>query len=58
MQQKSGGKRKLSAVDKTGRDAMSPSWDRSGDGTGSQEERDDAAEADPAGGQLGGRGQD
>ena len=37
---------------------MSPSLDHSDDGTGSREERDDAAEADPTGGQLGGRGQD
>ena len=57
-QQKSGGERKLSAVDTAGRDAVSPSLDRSDDGTGSQEERGDAAEDYPTGGQLGGRGQD
>ena len=57
-QQKSGKKRKLSAVDTAGRDAVSPSLDHSDDGTGSREERDDAAEADPAEGRLGGRGQD
>ena len=48
-QQKSGGERKLSAVGTAGRDAVSPSLDRFDDGTGSQEERGDAAEADPTG---------
>lgn len=40
-------------------DAVSSSLDRSDDGIGSmKEERGDGAEADPAGGQLGGRGRD
>ena len=56
-QRKPGGEQKLSAVDTAGRDAVSPSLDRSDGGTGSQEEERDVAEADPTGGQLGGKGQ-
>ena len=42
-QEKSGKERMLSAVDTAGRDAVSPSLDHFDDGTGSREERDDAA---------------
>ena len=58
-QRKSGGEQRLPAVDTAGTGAVSPSLDRSDDGTGShEEERGDAAEADPTGYQLGCRGQD
>ena len=56
VQRKSGGEQRLPAVDTAERDAVSPSSDRSDDGTGSRkEERGGAAGADPTGGQLGGR---
>ena len=59
VQQKSGGEQRLPTADTSGRDAVSPSLDRSDDGTGSRkEERGGAAGADPSRGQLGGRKQD
>ena len=58
-QRKSGGEQRLPAADTAGTGAVSPSLDRSDDGTGShEEERGDAAGADPTGGQLGCKGQD
>lgn len=57
-QQKYGGEQRLSAVEKPGRDAASPSLDRSDNGTGSKkEEGGGAAGAHPIGGRLGGREQ-
>ena len=58
-QQKSDGEQRLPTADTAGRNAVSPSFDRSYDGTGSRkEERGGAAGADPTRGQLGGREQD
>ena len=58
-QQKSPREQRLPTADTAGRDAVSPSLDRSDNGTGSRkEERGGAARADPTGGQLGGREQD
>ena len=58
-QQKSGREQRLPTADTAGRDAVSASLNRSGDGTGSRkEERGGAAGADPTRGQLGGREQD
>ena len=58
-QQKSGGEQRLPTADTiVGRDAVSPSLDRSDDGTvNRKEERRGAAGADPTRGQLGGREQ-
>jgi hypothetical protein len=57
-QEESGGEQRLPTADTAGRDAVSPSLDRSDDGTGSRkEERGGAAEAGLTGGQLGGREQ-
>ena len=57
-QPKSGGEQRLPTADIAGRDAVSPSLDRSDDGTGSRmEKRGGAAGADPTGGQLGSREQ-
>ena len=58
-QQKSGREQRLPTADTAGKDTVSPSLDRSDDGTGSRKkERGDAAGDDPNGGQLGGREQD
>ena len=59
-QQKSGREQRLPTADTAGRDAVSPSLERSDDGTGSRKEErgGGAAEADSTGGQLGGRGRD
>ena len=58
VQLKSGGQQRLPTADAAGRDALSPSLDRSDDGTGSRKEGSGgAAGADPTGGQLGGREQ-